>query len=134
MTDKHAHWREATGASGEWAELGLSTPDLDTVFDLLADRRRRLALYYLIRSDDAVASLDELADWVTRLETADTGEPPTEDYRRRVVTSLHHAHLPTFAEASVVEYDARSETVRYLGQPTLEELAEHTAATELHEG
>jgi len=38
---------------------------------------------------------------------------------------LRHSHLPKLEDAGLVEYDSRSETVRYWSQPSLEELLEH---------
>ncbi len=98
------------------------TPSLDVVFDVLADKRRRFALYYLHESADETATIEEVAEYVASLE-----EPSCEPdvHRTRIVTSLQHAHLPKLEEAGVVEYDQRSETIRYWRQPSLEELLEH---------
>jgi hypothetical protein len=74
------------------------TIDLDTAMDLLADRRRRYVLYYL--REEGEADLDELADAVTRWEGQKTPE-----HRRRIVTELHHKHLPKLTENGVVEFD-----------------------------
>jgi len=104
------------------AYLGSPTPALDMIFELLANRRRRLVLYYLYESTDGVATIDELIEFVHSKEeqTAPGGVS-----RAEVGTTLQHTHLPKIAAAGIVERDVRSETVKYWGQPTLEELLEH---------
>jgi len=38
---------------------------------------------------------------------------------------LQHIHLPKLEDAGILEQDPRSETVRYWGQPSVEEWLEH---------
>lgn len=104
------------------------TPSLDQVFDLLADRRRRYALYYLYDTTDGVATVGELADHVMALED-ESAEP--EDRRLAVLTALEHVHLPKLEDAGVLEYDKRSSSIRYWGQPSLDEWLEHALHKEL---
>ncbi|WP_158057374.1 DUF7344 domain-containing protein [Halorussus halophilus] len=96
----------------------------DEWFSVLADRECRYVLYYFSESDTSVASVAELAEHI--------GDH--DDYHRsdsdRLELSLYHAKLPKLAEADVVEYDARSKTVRYHGHPILEEWVGQTAETE----
>lgn len=104
----------------------VKTPSFDALFDLLAARRRRYALYVLVGTDDGLADVETLADEVAVWE-ARTGEATvTESLRRTIVDELREVHLPRLADADVVEYDARSDVVRYWRQPTLEEYLEHT--------
>ncbi|MCU4740275.1 DUF7344 domain-containing protein [Natronoglomus mannanivorans] len=103
------------------------TPSLDLVFDLLADQRRRYALYYLYDSPDGVAAVDEIAAHVVSLEN----ESHADDPQDHVVTTLQHVHLPKLEDAGVVEHDPRSETVRYWSQPSLEEWLEHAQHKEV---
>ena len=105
------------------------TPSLDQVFDLLSNRRRRYALYYLYEQDDGVATLDELTDHVVALESRDDDATvelgASEEFAVQVRTELQHVHLPKLEDAGVLEHDQRSETVRYWTQPSLEEWLEH---------
>lgn len=105
------------------------TPSLDQVFELLSNRRRRYALYYLYEQDDGVATLDELAAHVVTLESRNeetTVEADvTEKFSTQVRTELQHIHLPKLEDAGVLEHDQRSDTVRYWTQPSLEEWLEH---------
>lgn len=116
------------------------TPSLDLIFDLLSNRRRRYALYYLHEQPDGVASVDEIADGVVELQFAESS-PATDgradadtDFdrqRRQIRTELQHTHLPKLADAGVLEHDQRSETVRYWTQPSLAEWLEHARHKEL---
>lgn len=98
----------------------MSAPSLDLVFDLLSVRRRRYALYHLADQDDGIATFDELVDSIHTRE--DEGG---DDNRLQIQTALQHVHLPRLEDAGILEYDARSDTVRYWEQPTLEEWLEH---------
>jgi Arc/MetJ-type ribon-helix-helix transcriptional regulator len=118
--------------SGSEAENALhngravSTPSFDTLFDLLADSRRRYALYALTGTEDGLADVETLADEVALWE-ARTGDAKLSETRRQeVADELREEHLPRLADADIAEYDERSDAVRYWRQPTLEEYLEHT--------
>ncbi|QLG29192.1 hypothetical protein HUG10_17380 [Halorarum halophilum] len=89
---------------------GTSTGDLNptTIFDLLAHDHRRYTLHYLSQKVGAV-SLGDLAEQIAIWEA-----DPTYDYYERVLTGLHHTHLPKLAGAGVVCYDVERETVEAL--------------------
>lgn len=78
----------------------------DTLYDLFANEHRRQILSYLETKDTDVAELNELAEHVH--EEVDGVTSP--DYARLILT---HMHVPKLAEEDVIEYDQRSETVRY---------------------
>jgi len=80
------------------------TADLDDAFDLLADRRRRYVLYYL--REEGAADVDELAEQLSRWEGT-----PTPEQRRRILTELHHKHLPKLTENGVVRVGESVEVV-----------------------
>lgn len=104
----------------------VTTPSFDTLFDLLAERRRRYALYALTGTEDGLAEVETLADEVAMWEARTDDEKLTEELRREIADELREVHLPRLADAEIVDYDARSDTVRYWRQPTLEEYLEHT--------
>jgi len=99
----------------------------DTVFELLASRRRRFVLYHLVDADGDVA-LDALVSHVVEWETA--GLTPPRGHEDRVATALHHVHLPRLASAGVLAYDDGDETVRYLGSAELERLLDAARETD----
>lgn len=106
------------GRQGENNE-GLRCVDprrFDTLFGLLADRDRRTVLRWFRDHDDETVSLRTLSRHLA-------GERDAQDVDR-VTLGLHHWVLPKLQEAGVVEYDARSETVRYRREPDVETLLE----------
>ena len=97
-----------------------TTLDLDTVFEVLSDRRQRYVLYALYRTEGGVMTVDELARRVSRTE--DDGRTLVGERRtERIADDLRERHPSTLVDAGVVEYDGRSETVRYYERPALEE-------------
>lgn len=90
----------------------------DRLFDVLADRCRRRALSHLAEtSADAVSLTDLVAGVVAR----ESGPDASTDRYETVAIALRHVHLPTLAEAGLLDYDARTRTVRYYGHARLEE-------------
>ena len=82
------------------------------IFDLLADDRRRYTLHCLSRHVGAI-SLGELAELIA-LEEGD----PTADRYERILTGLHHVHLPKLVDAGLVRYESDAETVTGAGAIT----------------
>ena len=106
----------------------VATPTLDQIFEVLSHRRRRYVLYYLRHVSDGVASIEDIATHVAQFECTSEN---ADDHQASILTSLQHVHLPKLEEAGVVEYDERSEMVRYWQQPTLDEWVEHAEHKEL---
>ncbi|WP_254762898.1 DUF7344 domain-containing protein [Natrinema marinum] len=79
---------------------------------MLADHRRRAVLAYFRNSPDDIASVRDLAN-----------ELEGDDHREDRV-ALRHSVLPRLSDANVIEYDERSETIRYQGHASLECLAD----------
>lgn len=79
---------------------------IDATLRALADEHRRVTIRYLMGTPDGTASFDELRDHVTAHSSGDDGP-------RDVAIRLHHVHLPLLVDADIVDYDPRSETVRY---------------------
>lgn len=118
MSNEHP----STGGEGATADGGpfvtdertMPKSDLDELFEVLANGQRRQILAYLDGIDDDVAAFSELIEHV-----ADDSAGESADARERVAMNLHHNHLPKLSTAGIVEYDARSETVRYRGGPVV---------------
>lgn len=91
---------------------------VDLLFELLSNRARRFALYYLDVQPSRTASLESLTD-----ELVDQLERVEQDVTKQTVSlSLQHTHLPKLDAAEVVEYDSTDETIRYTPPPVFEEL------------
>ena len=90
---------------------------VDEALSALAHPTRRCVLYYL--KDEEVADLEELGAVVAAMKS---GTPPDDvpaDERDRMAAELAHTHLPKLDEALFVEYDRRSQTVRYADPPAM---------------
>jgi len=96
----------------ESPESQFGTATLDLLLSALSNECSRRVVNYFSESADDVASTDELAEYVA--DRRSEGDPRDAD---RIATRLHHASLPRLADAGVVEYDARTTTVRYCPHP-----------------
>jgi DNA-binding transcriptional ArsR family regulator len=85
-----------------WCEMGI---DRDMDFRALAHPVRRELLCLLHERDDTVVSGDRLSE-----RLADRVEGSTQE---EIHLSLYHIHLPHLDNTGLIEYDSRSNTVRY---------------------
>lgn len=90
---------------------------VDTVFTLLSNEMRRLLCHYFLARDSPTATVDDL---VTHLLEYDLSGAARD--RQHLRTELLHRHLPKLADAAVIDYDERTETVRYHGHPLLKQV------------
>ncbi len=90
---------------------------LDATLELLANHDRRAVLSYLRDAPGATATTGDLTDYLVERRAARTGERPA---RSHVRSTLQHIHVPKLADAGVVDYDARTDEVRYWGSERLE--------------
>lgn len=98
--------------------VGLRGESLSDTLDALADEKRRYALHFFQNQTKDVASVEDLAEYILARECeADDGD--------HVRVALHHRDLPNLDDAGLIDYDARSNTVRYRGDSTAEDLLEH---------
>lgn len=112
MTEQYDHPGASDGRGSPRARDsadGNRTPeagrfDLDDLFRVLADRRRRFALYHLRRTDGTVR-LPTLVSAVLEWETG--GDPGTvpERRRQRAYLEFYHNHVPMLAEYGLASYD-----------------------------
>ena len=96
-----------------------ATPSINAILEALAHDRRRIILSHLIESDTGVATVDELVSHIIDEETRVSDEIPASG---DINAQLHHIHLSKLIYAGVVEYDVRSQELRYYEAPRLEKL------------
>lgn len=89
---------------------------IDEVCRALAHPVRRELVCRLSERDDGVAELSDLLD---RIDVEPTGRS-----QERLEAAARHEHLPLLREAGLVEYDPRTETVRYRDPPPAAELVD----------
>jgi len=122
MTDEQGT-RDSVGERVE--TTGDTNPFIDDVFSVLADWRRREVCQFFAETDAETATVDDLALLLSGCRPdPGTGTRSHSD----IVAELEETHLPELAAAGIVDFDARSGTVRYRGQPTVEKWVEHVAA------
>lgn len=87
---------------------------IDRLFEVLTDQRRRYVLYYVNETEDAVVTMDELADQLCTWERDwdNRTAQPEGKHRENIRIDLHHVQLPQLADQGLIEYDTRSLTVR----------------------
>lgn len=82
----------------------------DAIYSMLSNRRRRLVLNYLRRTEEEV-SVRDLSEEVAALENGIDANEVTYKQRKRVYTSLHQTHLPKLDDVGVVVYDRDRGTI-----------------------
>jgi len=90
--------------------------DIDVVFDVLSDRRRRIVLDYLREYEGEWVSTGTLADRVAswEVELYDPASVSVES----IEIDLAHGHLPKLDESGLIECDGS--LVRYRGDDRVE--------------
>jgi hypothetical protein len=116
---------------GPGAASVTTTLSLDAVFEVLANRRRRFALYTLSDAADDIVELQTLVEDVVTLEAALAGTAVTREGYLETGTDLYEWHLPVLGELGVVDCDPRHREIRYRPEPTLERWLSRVRAEEL---
>jgi DNA-directed RNA polymerase subunit RPC12/RpoP len=75
-----------------------------TLFEVLADDRRRYVLYYLLEADGR-GTLADLADQLAAREAETAVDALKERERKSVATDLHHVTVPRLADCGLVDFD-----------------------------
>lgn len=82
----------------------------DEIFNLLSSARRRSVLRRLLGDDEPV-ELQELADEIAAEENDKAVGELTDRERKRVYVSLYQTHVPTMADAGVLDYEPESGSI-----------------------
>jgi len=101
------------------------TLGLDDVFASLVVQRRRTLVHALAETEGSVP-VETLVERIVAWE-AELGSPPP-NHRERVAAAVRHAHLPKLVAVGLVEFDERSDHVRFHSDAAVEEWLEHAAA------
>ena len=102
-----------------------STPSIpiDERFDALARTDRRAVIQFFRDESTEEVTLDDLVTGIVDGSYWDTDES-------HVRLCLHHSTLPKLADTGILDYDPRSETVEYWGQPAVEQLLDAISETD----
>lgn len=84
--------------------------DVDSIFTVLANERRRLILEHLLTKqfgdllrNQSPVSVRELVDHLKTVER--NGHDRPGEPRNRIDLALHHVHLPKLAASNFIDYD-----------------------------
>jgi hypothetical protein len=94
----------------------------EQVVSLLGHKERRAIITYFDQKTTNCANFDDLIEYLVSSDLE--SEATSAEHRKRITIGLLHNHLPRLADAGVLEYDQRSETIRYWGDYQLETLHE----------
>lgn len=81
------------------------SPSSQSIYGLLADRRRRYAIHYLKQKNEPV-SLRDLAEQVAAWENEKSVDSLQSQERKRVYIALYQSHLPSMDREGIVDYDS----------------------------
>lgn len=95
----------------------MDQPMVDMMFEVLANQTRRGICQYFLTNDTPSAEIDDLASYLTGHDLIDVDADC-----EQITTGLIHVHLPKMADAALLDYDDRTQTVRYRGHPSLEQV------------
>lgn len=98
-----------------------TTGEIDQRFTLLDRYERRCIIHFLQESETGHVSISEVVSHLRKQDRYQTND--------RIEIELHHDHLPRLAEIDAIDYDSRSETIRYDGDELVEALLESTPET-----
>lgn len=93
------------------SESGDTEPELDDIFDLLRNRRRRAVLQYLDSETDGTTTLDELAEHIAAKENGIDVSQLSSQQQKRVHIGLYQCHLPRMDKLGVIEYNQSRGTI-----------------------
>ena len=117
-----------TGDSSEKQPIEEIPLSLDALLDILANQRRRYLLEYLWERPDGVGSFEEATKHTIAEIGRKQGYQPNHD---DIQVDLQQHHLPKLADAGIIEYDIRSQTIRYRDHDRLEEIYDRVREFEI---
>lgn len=94
--------------------------EIDDMLRLFANEERRRLVETLVDHPEQVVHLQDLADSISS-GPSPSGSPPRGN---RSTVALKHDHLPRLDDIGIVEYDWRTDTVRYHPDDRVERLLE----------
>ncbi|MFU8866690.1 hypothetical protein [Natronococcus sp.] len=92
----------------------------ENALEIVANSERRSVLTRLRDSENNVVTLNKLVDHITSENPPP--EPAGVGRSEQIVLKLEHTHLPKLADIGLIEYDDRTDTVRYHPDERVEKL------------
>ena len=105
------------------AEREQSIPP-DEVLSAIANEQRRTILDSLNSASEKTLDYDTLVDRVADAVRDEGAEEISDEQRQRVRIALHHTHLPKLEEIRVIDYEAETDHVQFVGGEMVQEVLE----------
>lgn len=96
-------------SNGSDDDATAESADLDVVFSVLRNSRRRRILRYVDR--EGSTTLGELATHIAAIENGIEERAVSSDQRKLLYVSLYQSHLPKLGDAGCIDYDSDRGTV-----------------------
>jgi len=87
----------------------------DTILSIVASEHRRAVLNVLDNASEKTLGYDTLVARVADRVRDEDAERVSDEHRQRVRIALHHAHLPKLEAARIIDYEAESGRVQFVG-------------------
>ena len=105
----------------------------DTMLSAVATEHRRAILHALTNASGKSLEFDVLVDRVTERVRDELAEWAPDEHRQRVRIALHHAHLPKLEDARIIEYQAETGHIQYVGGELERELLTLVETNDAHD-
>ena len=87
----------------------------DTILSVVANEHRRAILDALDDAFEKTLEFDVLVDRVANRIRDEDAKRKSVEHRQRVRIALHHTHLPKLDEARIIDYEAETGHIQYIG-------------------
>ena len=87
----------------------------DTILSAVANEHRRATLNALDNASEKTLEYDALVDRVADRVRNEDPRRESDEHRQRVRIALHHTHLPKLEEARIIDYEAETGHVQFVG-------------------
>ena len=87
----------------------------DELLSALANEHRRAIINSLTNASDKTLTRDALVDRVADKVRDEDAERATDEHRQRIRIELHHTHLPKLEELRIIDYEAETGLVQFVG-------------------
>ncbi|WP_236608601.1 hypothetical protein [Salinarchaeum sp. Harcht-Bsk1] len=118
---------EGTGSSGRERSIAP-----DTILSAVANEHRRATLHALDGASGETLAYDDLVDRVADRVRNEDPRLESDEHRQRVRIELHHTHLPKLEEARMIDYEAETGRVQFVGGELEQQLLTLVAPHEVH--
>lgn len=105
----------------------------DRILSVVGNEYRRAVLNSLSSASDGIREFDALIERVAdRVRDEDT-ERESDDHRQRIRIALHHTHLPKLEEVRIIDYEAETGHVQFVGGEFEQEILTLVESYDAHE-